>query len=218
MSYRAPMLWSFRALADSLKPERPAAPPVLVCIDGPGGSGKSTLAKGLAEVSGDIQVIHLDDFYRPSAARYAGPIAERPTGADFDLGRFRAEALEPLGSGLPAAYHIYDWTTDRVSAHTVPVTRPLVVVEGVYSFCLALAPFYDFSIWVECPRDVRLARGIARDGEGARARWEQDWMLGEDAYVQSESPRDRAALVCDGSPADGGRVIILRGHSARWIK
>jgi uridine kinase len=206
-----PYACSYKALAASLQRKRHAQSPLLVCIDGPGGSGKSTIARGLAAASDDVQIVQVDDFFRPSADRYAGAVADRPIAAAFDLDRLRAEVLQPLQSGLVANYHVYDWTTDRVSSHTVAVTKPLVVVEGVYSFSTALSEFFDFSVWVECPRDVRLRRGLARDGEAARSRWEDDWMRGEDQYIQSESPRDRVALVCDGSRDDCGRgVIVLR--------
>jgi uridine kinase len=168
----------------------------------------------LAAASEEIQVVHGDDFYRPAADRYVGPIAERPIGADFDLGRLRAEVLLPLRSGLLAAYHVYDWTRDCVLAQTIPVTKSIVIVEGVYSFSAAQSGFFDFSVWVECSRNVRLARGLERDGEAARSRWEQDWMVGEDQYIQRECPRDRVALVCDGS-GDGcsSGVVVLRGGS-----
>lgn len=46
--------------------------------------------------------------------------------------------------------------------------KPMVIVEGVYSLSTILSDLFELSLWVECPRDVRLARGLARDGEGAR--------------------------------------------------
>jgi uridine kinase len=160
-------------------------------------------------VSDEIQVVHLDDFYRPSTERYVGAISERPIGADFDLARLCSEVLVPLRSGLPAAYRIYDWPTDRLSPTTVSVIQPIVIIEGVYSFSRALAGFFDFSIWVECPLELRLARGLARDGEAARARWVEDWMPGEDKYIAKERPRGRAALVCDGSRTDYKESVVV---------
>lgn len=205
-----PYVCSYKALVDLLQRRRPAQRALLVCIDGPGGSGKSTIAKGLAGASDDVQIVQLDDFYRPSSDRYAGPVAERPIAADFDLSRLRAEVLLPLRSGLVADYHVYEWAKDRVSSHTLAVTKPIVIVEGVYSFSMALSELFDFSVWVDCPREVRLRRGLTRDGEAARSRWEDDWMLGEDQYVQRERPRDRAAIVCDGGQDEcGGGVIVL---------
>jgi uridine kinase len=188
-------------------------------MDGLGGSGKSTIARGLAAASDAVQVIQMDDFYHPSSDRYAASVAERPIAADFDLGRLRDEVLLPLRSGLAANYHRYDWKTDRVSSHGVAVTQPLVVVEGVYSFSAALSALFDFSIWVECPRELRLRRGLARDGEAARSRWEHDWMPGEDQYIQRENPRDRVDLVCDGSreDCDGGVMVVREKFTAARV-
>lgn len=202
---------SYETLAASLSRKRRAGRALLVCVDGAGASGKSTIAQGVVAASDEIQLVHMDDFYRPSAQRYTGPVAERPSGADFDVPRLRAEVLVPLTSGLPAKYHVYDWATDQVALNAIAVTKPIVIVEGVYSSSLTLASFFDFSVWVECPRNVRLARGLARDGEAARARWEDDWMPGEDQYIASERPHERAALVCDGTREDytAGVVALL---------
>jgi uridine kinase len=206
-----PYLLSYADLADSLKRKRPPDRSLLVCIDGCGASGKSSIAAGLAAASEDVQIVHVDDFYRPSSERYAGPLAQRPVAADFDLARLRAQVLEPLRAGMVAEYRAYDWATDRLLERRVSVTKPVVIVEGVYSSSLGLSELFEFSIWVECSRELRLARGLERDGEAARSRWEDDWMPGEDSYVQRESPQLRAALVCDGGREDCGTgVVVLR--------
>ena len=51
----------------------------------------------------------------------------------------------------------------------------------------------------ECLRAIRLARGIARDGEQARTIWEQDWMPKEDDYVKTHLPHERADLLVNGT-------------------
>lgn len=209
-----PYACSYELFVDSLERQRPPDRTLLVCIDGAGGSGKSTIANRLSQASEAIQIIHLDDFYRPSSERYVGPVLERPSGADFDLARLRAEVLVPLRSGSASSYQIYDWNADQVSSQRVAVSKPIVIIEGVYSLSTALAELYDVSLWVECPRDVRLARGLERDGEAARSRWEQDWMVGEDQYMLRESPRDRATLVCDGNRDSRRDVLILQ--KAPW--
>ncbi|MFD9627597.1 hypothetical protein [Peribacillus muralis] len=55
----------------------------------------------------------------------------------------------------------------------------------MYSTRKELARHYDFTIWVECPRDQRLERGLERDGEEARQMWEHNWMIQEDYYVET---------------------------------
>jgi uridine kinase len=210
-----PRACSYKTLVDSFRRERRSDRPLLICIDGAGASGKSTIANRLAAASEDIQVVHLDDFYRPSSDRYVGSLSKRPIGADFDLDRLRAEVLGPLRSGSASSYHLYDWEADQVSVQTVPVIKPIVIVEGVYSLTIGLSGFFDRSLWVDCPRDVRLARGLARDGEAARSRWVDDWMLGEDQYMLRESPRDRANLVCDGNRDSSRDVVILQEQLLR---
>jgi uridine kinase len=73
-----------------------------------------------------------------------------------------------------------------------------VIVEGIASSRPELASVWDFVIWVECPRELRLRRGIERDGEELRWKWETVWMPEEDAYVRDQDPIGRANIVVDG--------------------
>jgi uridine kinase len=207
---------SHAILAGALRELRGPAGPVLLAIDGAGASGKSSIARGLARACPELSVVHVDDFYRPSAERWSGPIAERPLARDFDLERLRREVLEPLRAGGAAAYRPYDWSTDALAAKPVTLNAPVVIVEGIYSMSPALKAFFELSLWVECPRELRLARGLERDGEAARPRWEQDWMPGEDRYIDTERPQDAADLVCDGSrPELKEGVLVLSAPGAR---
>jgi uridine kinase len=209
-----PRLMSYAALASILREKRErldADRPVLVCIDGAGGSGKSTIARELANAADDIQVVAQDDFYRPSVERFSGPPSLCPHGADFDLARLRSEVLEPLRQGRAVEYRVYDWDADALTGVVVPVTKPIVVVEGVYSSSVAQRSLFDVTLWVESPRELRLSRGLARDGEVARARWELDWMPKEDRYIEEEHPHEHAAIVCDGSREDLAAGVLVLG-------
>jgi uridine kinase len=170
----------------------------VVAIDGCGGSGKSTLARRLAEVWPGAAVVEMDDFYRPSAERDRRPGIH---GGDYDRERLVAEVLEPHASGRGGRYRRYDWDEDRLAEwHQVAAGAP-VVLDGVYSSSELLRPYLDYTIWVDCPYDLRLQRGIERDGEGMRSTWVQDWMSAEDRYVEADQPQKRVDLVIDGSVA-----------------
>ena len=76
--------------------------------------------------------------------------------------------------------------------------RGIVVVEGVCALHRMFRDDYDVRVWVEAPYETRLARGVARDGEAARATWVETWMPSEDRYVESDDPIACADLVVDG--------------------
>jgi len=176
----------------------------LVAVDGPGGAGKTVLA---AEVAGALRAIgrraetvHFDDFFLPSAQRSVTGGPAKPIGGDFDWRRLRDEVLVPLREEQPARYSRYDWHLDALVDVREVLPGATVLVEGIYTSRRELAPLYDLRIWVECPRHLRLSRGLERDGEASRARWELDWMPEENRYVAEHRPRERADLVVGGAP------------------
>jgi uridine kinase len=177
----------------------------LVCIDGPAGSGKTTLAGQLRDAlqnrSGwQVQVLHMDDFYRGW------------TGLDDELtGRIEAQALAPLRRQLPARYQRYDWERAAFTEwHDVPV-GPALILEGVGSGAIRFADSTTLLMWVEAPAEVRLARGVSRDGEPLREEWVR-WMRLESAFAATNRTRERADILLDGTPdrpLAAGQVRLL---------
>ena len=160
----------------------------LIAIDGLGGAGKSRLAAELEKRLQSLTVVHVDDF--------AGP--HLPV---WNWQRFAHEVLGPLQSDRPARFQRYDWSRDQLGEWQDVQTGGTVVVEGISASRRELGPAWDFVIWVECPRELRLSRGIERDGEALRWKWETVWMPEEDAYVRAQDPISRADVIMDGSDA-----------------
>ncbi len=155
----------------------------LIAIDGHGGAGKSYLAAWLSSRLG-AQVIHIDDFGRPG----------RPYDA-WDWDRFRAQVLDPLLSDAPARYQRYDWDEDRLTDWVGVAVGGVVIAEGVSVTRTELGDPWDLKVWVEAPYELRLARGVERDGEAMRDVWVDHWMPQEDRYEKAQRPRDRADVV-----------------------
>ena len=175
------------------------AQPWLMAIDGCGASGKSTLAAHIAQLDKRIFVVHVDDMYRPRSERLIYRAPNIPVGGNFDLDRLLREVLIPYRAGAPVVYKKYDWVKDVLADEVIVPRDALLIVEGVYSLHDKLRAMYTQKIWIECPRDLRLRRGIERDGEGMREFWTREWMPLEDVYLIQQQPYQWADYCLDGS-------------------
>ncbi len=155
----------------------------MIGIDGGGGAGKSTLAIQIKNKLSDATIVSMDDFYFKDHC---------------DWQRLKKQVLEPLSKNLAAEYQRYDWQTENLAEwHRIRIGG-IVIIEGVYSIRSELSDFYDYKIWVETPREIRLKRGIERDGEAMREKWEKVWMPAEDLYLKTDFPDKIADLIVTG--------------------
>jgi uridine kinase len=152
---------------------------VLVGIGGHGAAGKTTLAKS---VPGAV-VVSTDEFW---------------TGSGFALDRVKSQVLDPLRAGLVASFESWNWATKTPNGLRYIEPSGVVIVEGVCALHEMLRVAYDLKVWVETPRDMRLARALARDGESEREQWVGVWMPHEDAYIERDRPLDCVDLVISG--------------------
>jgi uridine kinase len=158
---------------------------VLVGIGGHGGAGKSTLARLLCDAVSDVQVVATDAFW---------------DGSRFDLDRVRASILDELLAGHTASYEPWDWAAGEPSGATVTVEpRGVIVIDGVCALHQMFRQDLAVRVWVDAPADVRLERGVARDGEASRTTWVDVWMPNEAAYVARDRPVEAAHVVIDGT-------------------
>jgi hypothetical protein len=106
--------------------------------------------------------------------------------------------LRPLDQGRAALYQRYDWVAERFADWLdIPIPEVLIL-EGCGSAPRAVEGRAVLVAWVEVPADVRLARGLARDGEAMRESW-LAWMAEEAAEFAREGTRERADVVVDGT-------------------
>lgn len=153
----------------------------LVCIDGPAGSGKTTLAAAVAGLAVGAAVIHTDD------------LLEGWSGLPGLAASLEA-LLRPLATGRPGCWRRWDWLADGWAETREVAPTDLLVLEGVGSGATAYQELIGCLVWVEAPGPLRLARGLARDGERLRGEW-QRWMLDEERLHARERTRERADLL-----------------------
>ncbi|HEX6151237.1 4-amino-4-deoxy-L-arabinose transferase [Nocardioides sp.] len=157
----------------------------LVCVDGPAGSGKTTLAEALVRRQPGAAAVHMDDLFEgwdglPTVDRQLGTL------------------LSPLAQGLEGRYRRWDWHASSWGEQVTVRPVPLLVVEGVGSGSLVAEPFTTVLVWVEAPYDLRMRRGIARDGDDFAPFWER-WAAAEALHFATHRTRERADLVVNGA-------------------
>lgn len=170
----------------------------LVCIDGPAGSGKSTLAAAVVDHAGalgSVALVHLDD------------LLDGWGGLPQVSATLERDVLTPLREGRTARYPRYDWHQERFAETCEVAPVDLLVVEGVGSGASSYASSVTTLVWVEAPAQLRLARGIERDGEALLPQWRR-WMADEDALFVRERTRERADLLVDGTGEADAAVVL----------
>ncbi|ACQ80615.1 conserved hypothetical protein [Beutenbergia cavernae DSM 12333] len=155
----------------------------LVCVDGLAGAGKTTLAAQLGAALA-AQVVHMDDLY-PGW----GGLLEAPA-------LLATWVLDPMAAGRAGRYRRFDWAAGAYAEwHDVP-RRPALVVEGCGAAPRAVDGVASLVIWVEADDELRLARGLERDGTDAEEHW-RAWMRDERRLAEREGTGERADVVLD---------------------
>lgn len=163
-----------------------------MCVDGPAGSGKSTLAAAVAARAG-ARVVQMDDLY----AGWTGLSAAR---GQLDT------LLTPLAAGSPGRFRRWDWGAGRFAETVTVDPAPWLILEGVGSGSRRQQHRRTLLVWVEAPQELRLARGLRRDGPALRPEWE-NWLATEQALFEAEGTEAAADVLVDGA---GRRPPVVR--------
>jgi uridine kinase len=153
----------------------------LLCVDGPSGSGKTTLAAEVADLEPGARVVHMDDLFEGWGGL--------PT-VDAQLDGL----LRPIAEGRHGHYRRYDWHLGEYAESVTVPPVPLLILEGVGSGSLVVADLVTVLVWVEAAPDVRMRRGLDRDGEAFAPYWEA-WAVAEQEHFARHGTRERADLV-----------------------
>ena len=161
----------------------------VVAIDGPSGSGKTTLAIGVRDRLGEVdtvELVHMDHLYPGWDGLAAGP------------GLLADRVLGPLSRGERATYPVWSWVRDEWDGTRSVDPARFLVVEGCGSSVGPAASYASVRVFVDADCDVRMRRGLARDGDVYRPNW-QRWADQETTLFSRDGTKARADLVIDTS-------------------
>ena len=104
----------------------------LIGIDGYGAAGKSTLAEKIKSRITSAQIIHIDDFYKPTHLR-SSKKSNSTLNEDFDWDRLEEQVFDKIKNGETVIrYQRYDWPSDTLAEFIEVDARLPIIVEGVF--------------------------------------------------------------------------------------
>jgi pantothenate kinase len=136
----------------------------VVAVAGPPGAGKSTLAEALYELfpEGSAAVVSMDGFHFDDVVLNARGLRPRKGAPEtFDFHGFEALLKRIRANEAEIAIPVFDRTVElsRAGAAIISQDVKFVLVEGNYLLLdeepwSRLAPLFDFSIFVDVPREA----------------------------------------------------------------
>lgn len=160
----------------------------IIGIDGCGGAGKSTVAHLLLQQLHNVQLVHIDDFYKTKDQRVE-VTSKTSVHVNFEFERLIKEVITPLRQCRSANFK----STNGKWLQVEP--DGYVVFEGLGTLGPVLRNYFDYKIWIDTNKKIRRKRGIQRDSAAWTEIWDNQYLPQDARYVREDNPQVEADWV-----------------------
>lgn len=204
MPHSTPNLPALDTIAAALRARATGEGRLVVAIAGPPAAGKSTVSGALARTLADAVVVPMDGFHFDDAVLAARGLSARKGAPEtFDFRGFEV-LLQRIKAGEPdIAIPVFDRSMElaRAGAAIIGAEVRVVLVEGNYLLLdeapwAGLAPLFNFTIFVDVPREelerrlVERWREHGREPEAARRWIDTNDLPNIDRVLEKRRPAD----------------------------
>lgn len=177
------------------------ARPYIVAIDGLSGAGKTTLVNLLKDSLEKPVIIHIDDHIVERSKRY-------DTGQEqwfeyyqlqWDTNYLKEHLYQKLkqsASCLTLPFYLKDEDThSNQTMHLSP--NSIIIIEGIFLLREEWKDFYDYIIFLDCPKEIRYERVLQRDTyirdlEERVKKYNKRYWVAEEYYLNTRKPLELA--------------------------
>jgi uridine kinase len=182
--------------------------PYIVGIDGLSGAGKTTITE---DIKNELQtegyrivVIHIDDLLEERAKRYntGNPEWFEYYMLQWDVQYIKESLFEAVHQKKNHIHlKLYNMENDQCYSNIIDLKHStLILIEGIFLQRKEWRAFFDYVIYLDCPREERYQRVLQRDtyiGDMKERlnKYERRYWLAEDYYFKEENPLENSDIV-----------------------
>jgi len=190
-----------------------------LAVDGSDGAGKTRFADelgvALRKRGAAVFRASIDGFLRPRADRHArGSTGETYYRDAFDYSTFRRVLVEPFRMGGSTGFVLEAFDPRRDAAveprWVTASADAVLVVDGVFLNRPELSGIWNYSVWLDVPAEVALARVAERDGTDAdpEAEGNRRYVDAQRLYRAAVDPRTKASAIIANADLEHPRRIF----------
>jgi uridine kinase len=174
---------------------------MILGIDGLSRSGKTTLVNKLEhhlrEMNISVCIFHIDDYIVERKRRYNSDYDEwyEYYHLQWDVEWLKDNLFKELKVSERLHLLKYDGNSDTQKLQVLKMPNTcLILIEGVFLQRSEWRTFFDFMIYLDCPRDKRFKRESDETQKNIH-KFEKRYWKAEDYYIETVLPIEQANLV-----------------------